>query len=434
MIRHSIYCFCALLPFSVGAQSSISLMNGNRLTAEVQQLLKSGECVIQLVTNEVPVTLKSNTIECIEFGNDIEDIEHHSENIILANGDSLPCSILGLKDNQLEINTHFGGSFLIQLNQIKSLSFNHTFEPIIYQGPNHPNEWAMLSNWQIDQGSLQTSNNAEASIKLPLPSNFSISFNVKWDGDRPRFKLYLCADAQRKADSKGCYFIDFNTSNIQVYRSTPSRTKQRIGEMPIRLKEVSMSSAFVEVKVDRKLQQVAILIDGKNVGTFDDTEVSAPMGNWTILEANMQNESLSLSEISIKESADIFFTGKHPDDPVDTKLDTLYDKEGRIYSGKLLDIMKSDDGPELRFENKHSKDPLLVPLAQAHTVYLEKNESYEPVLGNYILEVQGGGKLHLLDFTLNEATVLTSHPILGEIALPRTALTRLTKQTIPNEK
>lgn len=380
------------------------------------------------------VTINPEMLERIKFSPHKERIEHHNESVTLTNGDSLPCKILGLSEQKLEIETQFAGSFLIPQEQIKSLSFQNVLESMIYQGPSSPNDWGHLSNWKIKDQSLQTANNAEASIQLPLPTNFSMGFVAQWEGDRPKFKLYLCADAQRIADIKSGYLIDFNTSNIQFYRSTPSRMNQRIGEIPIRLKETSKRSAQVEITVDRGLQEISIHIDGKKLGTFDDTEISPPMGKWTLFEANMRNENLALSEIHFTESDNNFFTGKEANDQTNPELDTLYDKEGISCAGMLLDIIKSDETAVLHIQDKDSDTPISIPLSQAHTVYLAHPNTEETKPANYIAELQDGGTLQFLDLILNEDTALSTHAILGEIELSRTSFSSLIKKSPPHEK
>ncbi|MFC5051486.1 hypothetical protein ACFPK9_12815 [Rubritalea spongiae] len=432
MIRLSISLLSSLLSLAHGADSSVVLTNGDRLTGEIQQLRENGECIMQLSTTQPEVTIKADMLNYIEFDASSEKQTTHKENIILTNGDSLPCEILGLKEGKLRIGTSYAGAFLIPRGQIESISFNNSASPQIYQGPNRPSEWDQLSHWEINEQNLQTNSNAEASIELPIPSNFVIRFQAKWEGERPRFKLYLCSDAQLNEDLQSAYFIDFNTSNIQVYRSTSSRANQRIGEIPIRLREFSKRSASIEVKVDRKLQQLTLEIDGEEIGTFDDTEISPPSGKWTIFEANMQNALLSISNINVTEAPDNYFTGNSPDDPIDPQHDTFFDKQGGRAIGKLIDIKLSEQETTLHFENQHSKQSLSIPIAQAHTIFLASEKSTASQRGNYLIEMHGGGKLEVLKLSLNENFITTTHPILGEIELSRAPLTSLKKLPTAN--
>lgn len=423
-----------LLPFSLCADTTVMLKNGNRLTGEIQQLSENGECHIQLTTTSSPVTIKPGKLEYIKFAKHKEEGKHHTESVTLINGDILPCQILKLKEDALEVDTSYGGSFSIPKKHIHSLGFNNTFEPILYEGPNLASEWAQLTQWKLGDRKIQTEQNAEASLHLPLTTNFSISFRAKWDGDRPRFKLYLASDHQRKSDIKNCYSIDFNSSSIQVYRASSSRPKQRIGEIPIRLRERSRRAAQIEVKVDRKLQQISIHIDGNRLGVFDDTEMSPPIGNWTILESNMQNENLTISDICVKEQSDNFFSTADIKDKTAQSTDRFYDKEGLSYSGKLLKITKGDDTTNLHFKSKHSSTPLVVPIRFAHSLYLAENKLEKVSPANYLIELHGGGKLHISSLSLNAKNVLSTHPLLGKLTLTPNSLSSVTKTSNTNAK
>lgn len=414
------------LPLTLAAQSSITLQNGNLLTGQIQTLKENGECELTLSATSTPITIKAGMLEAVEFNNDSEK-KHHPEILTLINGDKLPCEITALTNNNFEVSTHYGGNFKIPRNHIHSVTFNRSQQQTLYSGPEKRHDFEQLDQWKVLDNTLHTNTSAAASIELPLPENFSVSFTAKWNGERPKFRLYLCSDAYRKADIENAYFIDFTISNIQIYRTTPSRPKQRIGQIPIRLKELSQRTAEVQVQVDRKLQQLSLFVDGNSFGTFDDTEIFAPSANWTLFEANMQNEELILSDIIFKEHEGNLFSGELEDKPLDDKLDTFYDNEGLSYTGELTEISTTEQKRILSFDSKHADTPLKVPLKYAHRVHLANSIAVGSNNSNYVIKLHNGGLLHLSNLQLDSNNALTTHPILGVIKLGRDSLSSLTK-------
>ncbi|MEO1857250.1 MAG: hypothetical protein ABGY95_07805, partial [Rubritalea sp.] len=356
-------------PAALSSHAVISLKDGGQLTGVLYSIDTNGHTTIHSPLSHVSLELIHSSVQDITFSDKATTSKHTSEVVNLHNGDSLPCSLLSIDRTSLTLKTWYSESFKIPTSTVSDIQFHTKPDSLVYSGPNTEDIWDSDTNWTQNTHGMQCIGNGEFSRTIDLPQNFIFKSTVTWESARPIFTIYFCADSSQSENMVNAYSLEFSTNNIHIVRSSKSQPRAQIGEIPLRLRELSSNKLDIELHVDRLTQTIAVSLNGEKYGFFDDTSFRVPSGKFINFESNLQKntDSLTVSNISISQWRGSNLSSVNEIAEVDLDLDSLYDTEGLKYTGQ---IQKTDKGIKaLYFEVKHSSKPMVVPLSHIQSLY-----------------------------------------------------------------
>lgn len=411
------------------AQDILHLPSDQRLTGELREITEAGSLTLQPVHSASPITVEKTTPHRVEFPAHTGQLSHGSEQITLTNGDTIFCELLSLDAQSLTFKTKFAGEFSVKRDCIQEIQFHSTARSNQTLAANDWIKTKQNTSWTATKESLTCLGTGEISQKLKLPLNFIVRYSAQWTGGQPHFKIYLCADSGETGKISECYYIEFSQHSVDLFRSTQSQPHKKIGNIPIVLRHQKDSTIALEIRVDRKTQQLSVSIDGQDAAIFSDPELTSASGDFIIIGTKMpQNHSLSVSDFEIlKWQGDLLSAGSFSTDDLDETVDTLVDKEGLSFTGRLDAIVSEKGSKLLLFDSVGSKNVLQVPTDLAKTIYLKKQlPASSPSAQPYTISLGEKTTLTLSSLKIStQGSASAMHPLLGSLSFQSSALKEL---------
>jgi len=422
-------------PSALCAHAVVSLKDGNQLTGELSSIDTKGNVKILSPVSSATLEIIHSSVLDIVFSSKLTTTKHTNELVQFNNGDLLPCSLLSLDKTSVSLNTWYAEDFKIPTSALSNIEFHNKPDSIIYSGPNTDDIWDSNTNWSLKPKALRCLGKGEISRKLDLPQNFIFRSTVAWKSTRPNFKIHFCGDSSQSENIVESYYLDFSTNGIHVIRSSKSQARAQIGEIPLRLRDLSSNALDIELHVDRRTQTISVSINGEEYGIFDDTSFRVPTGEFINFQSKLQQktDSLTITNVSVSQWRGSNLSSGNEVAELDLDHDTLFDTEGLRFTGEIQQL--SREKKALNFAVEHSNNPMLVPLSQIQSLYFSntKSKTMKDAPGKYILSLQGGGSLTVESIFLSKTQISAIHPILGEITLKPSSLQKITATSNTDE-
>lgn len=412
----------------------IYLHDGSQLTGNVQTIDLDGSASIKTIYAQTLLALTPSSIAQIDFSDTADIGDYTSEQLTLHTGEMLPCSVLSLNKESIEINTWYAGKLSIPYDLTAAIKFHATPELTLYRGPNSNDLWIADNNWNITDHSLTCTSKGKIATEFDLPKDFILSSTLSWSSAQPRFSLKFCADTPKARSGENHYFLEFSTYKVILSRSSALQKKAILGEFPLKLKQIDGNSIDLELKVNRSEQTITILINGKKMGIYDDMSFRPPRGNVFAVESTMQGakEQLMISNINLHLWNGLL-TFPPSNNAQKKEKDSFINRNGGQGTGEILAISAKEK--LLLFQSSYSQQPLRIPLRTLETLHFSNSKQDKRQLSpsNYSLSLRGNGTLSAVNIMYDSKTTIITHPQLGEISLAKHAIKSLTAQPKTNE-
>ncbi|WP_435895067.1 hypothetical protein [Oceaniferula spumae] len=429
-------CFlCTLLGGLPAAQADvIELLNDDVLTGTIQSLDKDGATISSDVS-AAPLAVRASAIKRMTFPGEVQNTNSHSERIILANGDSLPCQVLSMDQNNLEISTWYAGKFTIPRKDIRSVRFGLSEERDIYTGNDAPSRWGTTEGlWSLSDGTYTSKGSGILARELKLPENVRFRFSLAWK-DTPNFVFRFCAESDSANTKQDTYEFLFNSAGMQIRRYEGNQQYAPLANIELKPHEVSDRKINVDLRVNRSQGNVTLYLDGKKIDTWPDT-FSTPKGNYIIFSNRAsRGTGCILSDIRVTDWND-GTPARHQAELARSKSDILMDSEGQKISGQITAITADKaDERTIQFDVKHSTKPLMVPDRRVSILYFaQPEEETKFPTATFTAHLSGFGTLQLDHPQLKDGKVSTRHAILGPCTLDPKAIASIAQSETATEK
>lgn len=412
------------------AEDIVRFTNGDIMSGSIIDITDNGAIRFAYPDAADTLEISADGLTSLTFDQPNDSLKSHGERLYLTNGDELPCDIKSMDDKSIQFSTWYAGDFVVPRSEVSKIRFDNKLESTIFSGPNNLEEWDDAENWTVDQQTLMVNGQGVISKAFDLTNNFIIRFNLEWEGSSPRFRLHMCGRENTTTNRIDRYYLDFNSAGFQFTRVTP-RNFQKLGKADLLPRELKQPRITIELKVDRQNQQIVLYVNGQELGSFDDTSSSSPIGTFVVFESNQRDgDILRIKNLQILEWGGNALTRQKNEEIANKDADTLFDSEGLRFSGAATKIAKTNDKLTIFFDSKFSKDTLKVPSSRAAMLYLREQETdVEEKKSAYTASLIGGGKISLGQTSLNQEEAVTKHPILGECHIKRSAFRTLNATT-----
>ena len=229
-----------------------------------------------------PIAIQPSALAKLTLKSDTEAAKSHTGVAHLINGDRLTGDLKHLDDKGLMINTWYAGALTIDRHTIKTLTPGAIKGESLYTGPTAEDQksWKYTNNgsykWTFKDGGFQ-SNGSSANVGRMLenmPKVAKLEFDYQWQSGSPSLYISILTDNLSSYSAGNCYSIRISSTSMYVYRYsringglsssrlTPSSVSHRLNRTRLRSR--------VALCVDTTKKTLAVIVDGKLVGTFRD--------------------------------------------------------------------------------------------------------------------------------------------------------------------
>ena len=368
--------------------------------------------------------------------------------VALANGDQLAGDLAELTDKQLLLNTWYAGRISIDRKAVRTLVPGETPLSVFYEGPRDAKEWVFSNSnqigfaglpaganlppavlqqrkarqaqlaaakWTLKENSFQSSGSgSQVGRDFPkMGDKTNIEFDVAWGGSLSLY-VNLLTDNLKSYSMGNTYCLRLSQTSAYMYKyenGNGQRRSSRIGNT-VRYNLNSLKqSARMSIRLDRAKKLIVLIINGKQVGKWNDTGKFAGKGKGLLFSART-TYPIRLSNIQLSE-----WDGQLP---ADVKITTESLKEDYIQlanddtlTGKLIDIKRG----QMNFKPEFS-DAIPIPLMRVNLIRLADAKTAPAVVENPVRATLKGrgqitatlkewkdGKLHLTSPTFGETTI-----------------------------
>lgn len=418
-----------LLGVSSLSASEVLMQGGAKLSGKVTGLTEDGHLLLESPLGVTPLDLRADRVHRIEFSHPAEAApDRHDAVITLTNGNEFPCDLKDIDALNVTAETSFAGLLTVPRSSISTLQFGMRPQATIFEGPESAEGWDLKSGWRFTPDCFSTDSSGTLARTFELPENYSISFDLSWEAV-PNLQIGLNDDSAEINARGDRYIATINASGIDLKREQKEGNRRFL---PMALIAHDMGPnpeepVTIELRVDRKLAIVSLFIDGVAEGRWADPTGKSPAGNGFYYRSSIAgSDSLTLEHIHISEW-DPAADRHRSEERGDPARDSIILRDGDRGIASVLGYRADGDGGILTYKLDHRDAPLQTPAQEISTVFFaetgeESDAGPEPV---WSLDLEGRGNLTVLSLKTEAETLQITHPLLGNLNLRPTAVTRI---------
>ena len=259
------------------------------------------------------LTIPTDRISRIDFA--VKSVpanaKSHSGVIEFSNGDRLAGEVLGMENNKLRISTWYAGELAVDRSTIRTLSPGTITSSSLYSGPVTKKGWKETRTgtlgWNFSDGGFEsTASGPVIGRSFPkMPTKARVEFDLEWKRGSPSVYVGFMTENLTSYSGGNCYSIRLTGSSVYVYRYA----KVGGGIRSQRLQPSSRSYSFgigpKKVRIalchDTSKKKVAVIINGKLVGEWNDTMAAAPPLSNGLNFSSRTSNPMRISRITISE-------------------------------------------------------------------------------------------------------------------------------------
>ena len=408
----------------------------------LQSLTLSGESLARLTLSEraTPGSARRHTCRVVMVNNDE------------LLGDLVELRPAGERRQMLVLSTWYAGRLEIPIEMVRSISPGVTGSRVVYAGPDSANGWAtgnsssgdlqikaglnvlpfnapvpvnpvndiariagkapvaQTAGWRYSKRAFHSlGSGAMIGRNFDLPDKAQIEFDLHWTG---YFSIGVNLYTDRFNQYSGnSYQLRLDRSNAYLYRTSPNRGSQNMGNTGRSNLATTKTKARVSIFVDKKKKEISLQIDGKSIKTWRESAGNEFSGKGKgIMFVTRNSTPVRVSEIQISA-----WDGKLPKAKAavasDGKEDLVEFLNQDSLSGKVLSLKRGRLEIDAGFD-----DPVEVALERIGRIDIKNRGGTVPdtpvraVLRNrgqlsFTLENWAKGKVHLKSPIFGQVTV-----------------------------
>ncbi len=270
----------------------------------------------------------------------------------LRNGDILPCRILAMHDEELQVESRYGGVLHVKRSMVLRIIPKLVNSDVLFEGPNSLEEWTFDSHpqnrrsWRYSDGVLYAEHQRPIGRMIErLSDKYKVQFDAAWVGEHPRFAFFFnSTDVLRNQEA---HMLNVQGLTVRAVRAIQNRGTRIIGS---RITHEGFGgdarSARFQLFVDRVNRNFTLLIDGTRAGQWTDPlELADGMKGIAFRSHNLADTLISNIRV-------VQWDGQLPDETeeVETRRedDMIRFANGDAFAGRVLSIR--DDSVQFQTE------------------------------------------------------------------------------------
>lgn len=356
------------------ARHLVTMHNGDCLTGAVTGFSPDGMITIAYPAAATAIAVKLTAVKSIEALDPPARMPPSPAVLVLADGDQLPCSVVGFGDDTLTINSPLiDGKSSVKWQDIRQIGFSHEDSIDLLGGPLTGQPWKFskratniqggendknnariaATSWKFDRGGITGTGQGGASIDAKLPDKAEIDLEISSARNMP-YIIGLFTDAMLPAvdgEPDGPKVMDMNGPGVPFREGlaieiSPQSIVLRHHSQGQGLDHLGSKRLPAPLR-DKEKRKLKIRIDIAKgiIGVWDNGTLA---GKWTDLGAlQLKGKAISLcqqqgitGEFALRHFSVREWHGNIDDDAFtadDTK-DVIIVKDGSRLTGKLLSL------------------------------------------------------------------------------------------------
>ncbi|MEO5803623.1 MAG: hypothetical protein ABIR24_08835 [Verrucomicrobiota bacterium] len=255
-----------------------------------------------------PIDFKPENIAWIRFPNANESAVPSSEpscKFQFVNGDEFFGNFISLNENELELQTWFGGKFKTPRAMVRSIRFFPKGATPIYEGPTSLAGWNAGAPpnpqaWKYEDGAFIASGAGTIGRDLKLPDASRLEFDLAWSASFNLLFAYYTAGLTGFNYNSSSYMFYITPGNISLQRITAGTGSSTLGRSETIPAMLTKKKIHLEFRGNKEENFLEVLVDGKLVNQWKDTAGWVGKGSGVLFYS--QNEgSIKISNIKASE-------------------------------------------------------------------------------------------------------------------------------------
>ena len=209
-----------LCPFAYASGDILNFKNNDTLHGEFIGFSDTEHLKWKSLESSDEIAFSTKEIRKVIFNNGLSREKFsHTSLLTLSNGDKLPCSILSITDDSVNLQTDYAGNITVAREHIRSCALNPLGQQIVYQGPYRPSQWEVKT---LTSKSLADDAPSEGEVAPPWEFGSFGWYNrgvpgavVLKDFELPEdFRLLFSTEALRYSNVSLIFNADFKAPEI----------------------------------------------------------------------------------------------------------------------------------------------------------------------------------------------------------------------------
>jgi hypothetical protein len=294
---------------------------------------------------------------------------HPTGRFRFTNQDEVLGDLISLDENQVEIETWFGGKLQAPRETLRSISFFSKGLATVYQGPGDFEGWKRSPGpaegaWTFRDGALIAGGIGSAGREMNLPDRARIEFDVAWTNRLALLVNIYAVSIDRLDYYANSYILPVGNGRIGLQRVQRGSGPAHMGQAQI-LSLARKNKAKLEIRTNREEATIAILVDGEFIQEWRDPAGFIAQGTGLTFYSQLTDANFRISDIRISEWDGNFEENASPLAAADFA--TLINKD------KVTGQLEGIHDRKLNIVTPHTR--LSIPLERVSQLLLAENQS-----------------------------------------------------------
>ena len=419
------------LAIATAAADEVVLADGSRLTGTMTAMNGDGQVALTSELAFEPFQLRAERIQRVQMTPAKTALpDDYDAMMILASGDHFACDLQGIDGDSVSVRTGFAGDLDIPRKLIGTVQLGVRPRKTIYRGPHNGEGWNIRNGWRYDGNVFVTDGNGSLSRRFDTPGSFAVSFRLAWRNN-PNIQIFFADDLLENTGRADRYHLSFDGSGFQLKRQISGENYPNKDMHSIRrdVSDFPDSQVDIELRVDRKLAQVHLYVNGIPEGKYADPMDKTPVGQGIMFLSKVAgDEVMTLQDIKIREW-DPAEDRHRTEERGNLSKDVLITRSSDRGSVEIINLKEGKDGPVIVYKHPHFPDPVELPTTEVSTLFFARPEEMEVAPATSLrMGLRTRGSLSVTACAFGDGHFSVEHPLLGPLEIRREAVERLERQ------
>ena len=217
------------------------------------------------------------------------------------NGDEVFGNLTAMRDDQLELDTWFGGSLQTPREALQSITFLSKGFSVLYEGPASPEGWVhgrTDRGWEYRDGSLVATSAGTLGRDFGLTGSSSVAFDLAWNGHFSLILALYTPVLDRFDYSSSSYMFYLSPGYVSLQRVQGGAGAMNLGQTAIA--EMSRKNRLhLEIRANKEDNTLALLVDDRLVQRWKDNAGFVGQGSGIVFFAQLDGPSIRVSNLKV---------------------------------------------------------------------------------------------------------------------------------------
>lgn len=304
------------------------------------------------------------------------------------NADEIFGGLKSLNDEQLELETWFGGNLQAPRQALQSITLFAKGFSILYEGPKGIDGWKLLKEpkgWQYRDGAFVANTVGILGRDLRLSGSSSVGFDLAWTGHFSLSFILYTEVFDRFDYSISSYMFHLAPGYLSLQRVQAGAGVMSLGPQALIPDMAKKNKTRLEIRTNKEDATIAVWADGELVHRWKDPAGFVAKGTGIVFSSQLEGPSIKISNVRVSEWDGSFEPRNATNGPPKTDLVFLANRDkvaGRvksIHEGKLAVTI-----PQTTLE---------IPISRITQIFLQQAGGTAPAQKPWEIrvDVSGGG-------------------------------------------